>query len=108
MLGINFTYDRSAGLNILCIGAHCDDIEIGCGGTILRLISEYKISSVYWFVFTSNDNRMQEAEDCARQFLQKVVNPEIVIKDYRDGFLPYIGYDIKQIFEDLKALKILA
>ena len=47
---------------VLCLGAHSDDIEIGCGGTVLRMIEQSKNIEVYWLVLCSNSQRAGEAE----------------------------------------------
>ncbi len=99
MLGLKF--DNSDPLNVLCLGAHCDDIEIGCGGTILELIGRRSINC-YWVVFCSNEARNIEAQDCAKKFLNKVDKKRVIVKSFRDGFLPYVGYEVKDFFEDLK------
>lgn len=105
MLGLQFRkeVDRTApGLNFLFIGAHCDDIEIGCGGTILRLIREYPISRVKWVVFCSNPVREAEARNCAEAFLHGVESKEVIIRDFKDGFLSQRYSDVKNFFESLK------
>jgi len=96
---------RPDGIRILMLGAHCDDIEIGCGGTIMRLLKEYKVDAVKWVVFTSNQLRREEAKECAAIFLEGTSKKEIVIHDYHDGHLPFVGADIKKHFEDLKEFK---
>src|ERR1700749_4232642 len=98
MLPFKFT-ERNEGLRILLLGAHCDDIEIGCGGTIMRLAKEYKIQSVKWVIFTSNPQRADEARKCAQFFLDGVVKKEVVIYDFRDGHLPFVGAEVKRHFE---------
>ena len=102
MLSVNFA-DRPEGLKVLCLGAHCDDIEIGCGGTLLQLANEYKIQQLKWLVFTSSDERGAEARRSAEYFVQKCKAKEIVIKKFKDGFLPYEGEQIKSLFEELKS-----
>ena len=87
---------------ILCIGAHCDDIEIGCGGTILKLIENYQNVSIYWVVFSSNEQRAQEAIASANIFLKEIQAKKIIIKNFRDGFLPFEGIEVKECFEQLK------
>ncbi|HXY13622.1 MAG TPA: PIG-L deacetylase family protein [Terriglobales bacterium] len=87
---------------ILCLGAHCDDIEIGCGGTILRWLEEQPQTAVYWVVFSSGPGRREEAQASAMAFLQKAQCKNVMIKDFRDGFLPYVGKEVKECFEDLK------
>jgi LmbE family N-acetylglucosaminyl deacetylase len=87
---------------ILCLGAHSDDIEIGCGGTILRLLDEEPQTTVHWLVFTSVPERVPEAHASATAFLEKAGHREIVIKEFKDGFLPYLGGEVKSCFEELK------
>lgn len=92
--------DRS--LRVLCLGAHGDDIEIGCGGTILRLLSEGWRVEVRWVVLCSNETRGEEARGSANDFLGGAARPEISIERFRDGFLPYSGAPVKEYFEQLK------
>jgi LmbE family N-acetylglucosaminyl deacetylase len=93
---------REQRLEILCLGAHCDDIEIGCGGTLLRLIEEYENVNVRWVVFASNDVRKEEARKSAEQFLEHAENSEIEILNYNDGYLPSAWSEIKSEFENIK------
>jgi len=104
MLPFTFS-DRTEGLRLLLIGAHCDDIEIGCGGTIMRWRKEYKIKAVKWVVFTSNSVRAGEARKCANVFLEGVTSATIDIYELRDGHLPFSGAKVKEHFEDLKAFQ---
>lgn len=99
---MNFEKKSERGYKILCLGAHCDDIEIGCGGTLIKWIEKMNIQSVKWVVFSSNAARAEEARKSAELFLQNVPEVDIVVKDYNDGFLPYSGGEIKQYFEELK------
>lgn len=87
---------------ILCLGAHCDDIEIGCGGTILQLIRQNNDLEIYWIVFSSDPDRKIEANQSAGKFLNRVQKKNILLKDFRDGFFPYEGMEIKESFETLK------
>jgi LmbE family N-acetylglucosaminyl deacetylase len=89
-------------LNILCLGAHCDDIEIGAGGTLLKVFDNYQINSVKWVVFASNEIRKQEATTSAELFLKKANHPNVDIQSYRDGFLPFMASEIKDYFETIK------
>jgi LmbE family N-acetylglucosaminyl deacetylase len=89
-------------LRILCLGAHCDDIEIGAGGTILRLLREWKDVEVRWVVLCSTESRKKEAAACAELFLRDARKKHVTIMDYRDGFLPYHGGAVKDFFEELK------
>jgi len=89
-------------LKILCLGAHSDDIEIGAGGSILKIIDTYPVESVYWVTFCSNEVRKKESEDSANLFLKDVKEKHIHVQSYRDGFLPYIGTEVKEFFEKIK------
>ncbi|MCB0687792.1 MAG: PIG-L family deacetylase [Saprospiraceae bacterium] len=91
-------------LDLLCLGAHCDDIEIGCGGTLLKWIKTQSVNRIVWVVFSSNQDRKLEAIDSARQFLNGVENHEIIVLDYRDAFLQYAGIEVKEEFEKLKKI----
>jgi LmbE family N-acetylglucosaminyl deacetylase len=94
--------DRDSLGQILCIGAHSDDIEIGCGGTLLKLIDLYPNLTIYWVVLGASGQREQEAVASARQLMKDVQHKQIIIKGFRDGFFPYLGMEIKQCFEELK------
>lgn len=98
-----FTLTRGASpLKLLCLGAHSDDIEIGCGGTILQLISGGANVHVVWVVFSSPGEREREARTGASLFLQHARQQKVVVLNFRDGFFPYQGADIKETFEELK------
>jgi LmbE family N-acetylglucosaminyl deacetylase len=90
-------------LKILCLGAHADDIEIGCGGTILKLLAAHPASEVRWVVFSGSTRRAEEARAGAAQFLRDRPNCSIVVQNFRDGFFPYEGIAIKEYFESLKS-----
>lgn len=87
---------------ILFLGAHCDDIEIGCGGTILRLREERPDADLRWVVLSSSPERRKEAEASAARFLGARGASQLVVESFRDGFLPYIGAEVKDAFERLK------
>jgi LmbE family N-acetylglucosaminyl deacetylase len=92
-----------APLRILCLGAHCDDIEIGCGGTVLRLLAERPGSSVRWVALSSSPPREREARAAAALFLTEAAEREVIIQPFRDGYLPYLGVEVKDFFESLKS-----
>lgn len=87
--------------NILALGAHSDDIEIGCGGTMLRL-AENPETAITWVVFSSNPERAAEAKRSMEAFLGDAPNRQIIIHEFRDGFLPWAGAEVKNAFESLK------
>jgi LmbE family N-acetylglucosaminyl deacetylase len=88
---------------VLCLGAHCDDIEIGCGGTLLKLIEAQPNLHIDWIVFSSTPERAQEATASAHAYLQPLASKAVRVLPFRDGFFPYHGAAIKEEFEQLKA-----
>ena len=88
--------------HVLCLGAHCDDLEIGCGGTVLRLIDNPNPPTFTWVVFSSDATREREAFQSAEAFLRGARGARIETKKFADGFLPYQGWLVKEAFEDLK------
>src|SRR5580765_3806705 len=104
MLNLNLQITKQGRLNILCLGAHSDDIEIGCGGTILRMLQEYPKTECFWVVFSANPQRAEEARRSASRFLKRCQSQRIVTKNFRDGFFPYIGGEIKEYFEEIKGM----
>ena len=87
---------------VLCLGAHSDDIEIGCGGTVVRMIEQSKSIEFYWLVLCANPERTMEARRSANALLAQARKKTIVVKPFRDGFLPYLGPPVKECFEELK------
>jgi LmbE family N-acetylglucosaminyl deacetylase len=94
--------DPGRGLRVLCLGAHSDDIEIGCGGTILRLAEEHPCSVFHWVVFSALGERATEAERAAAMFAGPAQLRGPLLKSFPDGFLPFVGAEIKATFEELK------
>lgn len=87
---------------ILLLGAHCDDIEIGCGASVLHLKEQYPDLHWHWVVFSSNKVREQESRKSADAFLQGVKHKNVIIKKFRNGYFPFVGAEIKDYFEQLK------
>lgn len=87
---------------VLAIGCHADDIEIGCGGTLLSLIHAQPDVEVTWVVLAAHDARRKEARSSAEAFLSGARNSDIRILEHRESFLPYDGALVKESFEMLK------
>lgn len=103
MISLNFNCQGQNALRqVLCLGAHSDDIEIGCGGTILKLIEMFPNLSFYWVVFGAAGERREEALASANTFLKGVEQKNVIVNGFKDSFFPYIGADIKESFEQLR------
>ena len=95
-------FNKNQKPKILCLGAHSDDIEIGCGGTILKLTQEYPEAQFYWVVFSAEGQRKTEAYDSAERYLRNINSKVIDIKAFKDSYFPFIGAAIKDHFANLK------
>jgi LmbE family N-acetylglucosaminyl deacetylase len=102
MYAFNVPTQTDARFRLLCIGAHSDDIEIGCGGLILSLIERCKDVEVDWLVFSALKGRDREARRSAGMFLKGAARTRVVLRQFRDGFFPFDGARIKTEFESLK------
>lgn len=89
--------------SILCIGAHCDDIEIGCGGAVLKLLAANPGTHVDWVVLTSDAEREVEARSAAEAILGGAASSTISVEGFRGRFLPYVAADVKEYFDGLGA-----
>jgi LmbE family N-acetylglucosaminyl deacetylase len=88
---------------LLVVGSHPDDIEIGCGGTILSLLRGQPGVDVRWVVLTGDDDaRAAEARSSAEAFLSGAGETRIDVHGFRDGFLPAAWGEVKETFESLK------
>jgi len=87
---------------VLCLGCHSDDIEIGCGGTILRLIKDNPWVKFHWVVFSAIGARKSEAQRAAELFAGPEHLEQINLMEYPDGFMPFVGAEVKARFEELK------
>jgi LmbE family N-acetylglucosaminyl deacetylase len=101
MIQLNLQAEAEGPLNILCLGAHSDDIEIGCGGTILRLVEQYPGTAFHWVVFSAIGVREAEARHAASMFGGAAIRGPI-LKAFPDGFMPFVGAEVKAVFEELK------
>lgn len=89
--------------HVLCLGAHCDDIEIGCGATILNLARKRTDLSFTWVIFSSNEIRAAEARNSFASILGDRESAKLELHEFRNGYFPFIGAEIKDCFEQLKA-----
>ncbi len=102
MVGLNLAGAGTGCREILCLGAHSDDIEIGCGATILELIAAYPRARIVWVVLSGDGTRELEARRSARLFLKGAARTEVIVRGFRDGFFPAQNSAIKEFFEELK------
>jgi LmbE family N-acetylglucosaminyl deacetylase len=102
MIHLNLSQGGSEGLTILCLGSHADDIEIGCGGTILNLGKQYPGCVFHWVVFSAIGVREAEAQRAAKLFVGPTALRGPLLKTFPDGFMPFVGAEVKAVFEELK------
>lgn len=91
--------------SILCIGAHSDDIDIGAGATMLKLIRDNPAAHVTWVVLSAAGGRGDEARAGAGRFLAAAASHEIVLETFRDGYFPSVWADVKATVERLKSVR---
>jgi LmbE family N-acetylglucosaminyl deacetylase len=89
---------------VLAIGCHADDIEIGCGGTLLALTRSRPLH-VTWVVIAASGARAEEARESANEFLADAADADVRVLEFRDSFLPYVGGEVKEAFETLKEVE---
>jgi LmbE family N-acetylglucosaminyl deacetylase len=99
-LGLNLVELRRKRLRVLCMGAHSDDIEIGCGATVLNLVRRRPLPEFRWVVWSAEGQRAREAKRGARRFLGADIEG-VRLHAFRDGYFPAQFSEIKQAFEDL-------
>lgn len=87
--------------SVLLLGAHCDDIEIGCGATVLRLLEANPQVEVTWVVFSSDAARAMEAKESADAFLASAERCDVRVESFRERYFPFVGAEIKEYFDGL-------
>ena len=102
MIKLNLDVKKGGAIKVLCLGSHSDDIEIGCGGTILRLVDQYPDCSFHWVVFNAMGVRKAEAQKAAELFAGSGRIERLMLKEFPDGFMPFVGSEVKATFEELK------
>ena len=100
MLG--FKPDFQSNATVLCLGAHCDDIEIGCAGTLLELRQRYPGLRVVWKVFSGSEDRAAETRSAAAKLLGEGASYSVDVHQFRGSYFPFCGPDIKDAFETIK------
>ena len=98
---LSLSLPKGKPLQVLCLGAHCDDIEIGCAGTLMTLQERHQGSRFDWVIFTREAGRERESRDAAAK-IHGASSATIEVLDFRMGYLPYEGAKVKDRFEDLK------
>jgi LmbE family N-acetylglucosaminyl deacetylase len=88
---------------VLCLGAHSDDIEIGAGGTLLKLIEQASDLEICWVVFSAPGLRAEEARLSADDFLSGIKRKQVKIGSFRESYFPSEWPSIKEWFEEIKA-----
>ncbi|MGC2639218.1 MAG: PIG-L deacetylase family protein [Acidobacteriaceae bacterium] len=104
MIRLNLASAKDRPLRILCLGCHSDDIEIGCGGTILRLAEQFPDAQFHWIVLSALGPRKAEAERAAELFLGRDRLCNSQFKSFPDAFMPFVAADVKAGFEELKPI----
>lgn len=105
MLELTFNLPRRRAPTLLLFGAHSDDIEIGCGGTVMELLRRYPASRVHWVVLSPGTaKRAREARRAAGLVLRdaKPKNVDVIVKDFRHAYFPSEFAAIKDFFEEVK------
>jgi LmbE family N-acetylglucosaminyl deacetylase len=96
---------RSVGVppTLLLLGAHCDDIEIGMGATVRRLCVRFPDARIHWVTLSSNETRAEETRQAAARFMASASNATVLVENFQESYFPYVGMDLKNYFEGLKA-----
>ncbi len=102
MLTLQPKVEHGVPLRLLCIGAHSDDIEIGCGAAIMAWLDTLPAVEVTWVVLNGVAERKQEARRSADALLRRAKRARLVFGTFRDGFLPAQYLKAKTFFEKLK------
>jgi LmbE family N-acetylglucosaminyl deacetylase len=101
MLSLSFSGGGEPLRRVLAVGCHADDIEIGCGGTLLTLTRTLPELEVTWLVLAASGDREREARASAGEFLAAAGSASIEVHGFRDTFLPYVGGEVKDVFVEL-------
>ncbi|MEM7542939.1 MAG: PIG-L deacetylase family protein [Pseudomonadota bacterium] len=100
MLAFEFSEEQPS---ILCLAAHCDDVEIGCGGALLHFIERRSDLHIDIEILCSDEQRGNESQNAARELLSGAGSWNLNLQSFPDGRLPYCGLEIKEYFAALGA-----
>ncbi|HXD05105.1 MAG TPA: PIG-L deacetylase family protein [Burkholderiaceae bacterium] len=103
MLALTLQSPQRPRLEVLCVGAHCDDIEIGCGGAVLSLQREGRACRFHWLVLSSVPQRRDEASAAFEAMVMPQNRGELRVFGLRDGLLPSHFAELKSYFEQMKS-----
>jgi LmbE family N-acetylglucosaminyl deacetylase len=103
MLDLNFDLSKQQTLRVLCIGAHCDDIEIGCGATLRALQGSGRKAVIDWVVLSGGVDRRREAQRSMRLLVKPQCRGELQFGQFPDGRFPAVYTEIKNFFESMKS-----
>jgi LmbE family N-acetylglucosaminyl deacetylase len=102
MIGLLPAFDPSRPIRLLCIGAHSDDLEVGCGGTLLTWLESPQPVHVTWVVLTGSGDRAAEARRSAKALLRRAAAARVLLGEFKDGFLPEAYGEAKAFLESIK------
>lgn len=100
MLSLNPATGRDR-LHLLCLGAHSDDIEIGCAGAVLRWLAEVPQLHVTWVVLSAPGERADEARRSAEALLTGAASVDVMIGDFTDAHFPSETARLKTFLSDI-------
>lgn len=89
---------------MLLLGAHCDDIVIGAGGSLLELCRAHPGVRVTAMVLTGGGSLREEEERAALAAFCPGAQLEIVVHDMPDGRVPTRWERAKQAVEEMRGL----
>src|SRR5215471_9728061 len=88
---------------VLLLGAHSDDIEIGCGGTVQVLAARFPAMELRWTVFSAAGERAAETRRAAELLLPKNASIQFDLRTFRESYFPYLGADIKDFMQSMSS-----
>lgn len=100
---LRFKPDLPENGTVLCLGAHCDDIEIGCGGTLVELRERHPDLRFVWVVFSGDAVRERETRAAAAALLGSGAHVTVATHRFRASYFPHFGAEIKDSFESLRS-----